>query len=126
MKTLFFKLSIIGFALFFSCKKEDISTASDDQKLADLATEIEIFAKNKACTGGNDCKVIGMGLRPCGGPSRFIIYALSKTDEKQLSDKITAYTNLEKELNSKYNKIGTCEALLPPTVDCINGVCTSK
>lgn len=126
MKTLFLKLSIIGFALFFSCKKEDISTAPDDQKLASLATEIETLAKNKSCSGGNDCKVIGMGARPCGGPSKFIIYALSKTDEKQLTDKITAYTNLEKELNIKYNRMGTCEMLIPPTVDCLNGVCTSK
>jgi hypothetical protein len=126
MKTLFLKLSIIGFVLFFACKKEDVSTVSDDQKLANLATEIETFAKNKNCSGGDDCKVIGMGAKPCGGFSRYIIYALSKTDEKQLTDKITAYTNLEKELNIKYNRIGTCEALLPPTVDCLNGVCASK
>lgn len=127
MKTLFLKLSIIGFVLFFSCtQNDDITTVSDDQKLANLATEIETFAKNKACAGGDDCKVIEMGARPCGGPSRFIIYALSKTDEKQLTEKITAYTNLEKELNIKYNRTGTCIALTPPTVDCLNGVCTSK
>jgi hypothetical protein len=126
MKTLFLKLSILGFVLFLSCKKDDISAVSDDQKLANLATEIETFAKNKTCAGGDDCKVIEMGARPCGGPSKFIIYALSKTDEKQLAEKITAYTNLEKELNVKYNRMGTCIALTPPTVDCLNGICTSK
>lgn len=126
MKTILIKISIIGFILFCSCKKEDVTVVSDDQQLASLATEIETIAKNKTCSGGNDCKVIGMGARPCGGPSRFIIYALSKTDEKQLTEKITAYTNLEKELNIKYNRIGTCEMLIPPTVDCLNGVCTSK
>jgi hypothetical protein len=128
MKTFFLKLSVIAFVLSFSSctKNDDITTISDDQKLANLATEIETFAKNKSCAGGDDCKVIGMGDRPCGGPSRFIVYALSKTDEKQLTAKITAYTTLEKELNVKYNKMGTCEALIPPTVDCLSGVCTSK
>ncbi|MEA5461153.1 hypothetical protein VB796_18970 [Arcicella sp. LKC2W] len=127
MKTLFLKLSIIGFVLFFSCAKDEtLSTVTEDQQLANLATEIETFAKNKACAGGDDCKVMAMGARPCGGPSKFIIYALSKTDEKQLTEKITAYTNLEKELNIKYNRMGTCIALTPPTVDCLNGICTSK
>ncbi|MES2517007.1 MAG: hypothetical protein V4585_02795 [Bacteroidota bacterium] len=126
MKTLFLKLSIVGFVLFFACKKEDVSTVSDDQKLENIGVEIETFAKNKSCAGGDDCKVMAMGARPCGGPSRFIIYALSKTDEKQLTDKVTAYTNLEKELNVKYNRMGTCIALIPPVVDCLNGVCTSK
>ncbi|PWK29026.1 hypothetical protein LV89_00580 [Arcicella aurantiaca] len=127
MKTLFLKLSIVGFVLFSSCtKNDDITNVSDEQKLVNLATEIDLFAKNKTCAGGDDCKVIEMGARPCGGPSRFIIYALSKTDEKQLTEKITAYTNLEKELNVKYNKMGTCEALIPPTVNCLNGVCTSN
>jgi hypothetical protein len=126
MKTHFLTYTILVFVTFFACTKEDISPAADEQKLESLSKEIEAFTKNKSCAGGNDCKVMAMGARPCGGPSRYIVYALSKTDEKQLMEKVNAYTSLENELNIRYNRVSTCIAILPPTVDCTDGVCTVK
>ena len=127
MKAHIFKIAILGFILFSACSKEATLTPdADDQKLEQLGKEIEAFAKNKACSGGDNCRSMPMGSRACGGPSSYIIYSLSKTDEKQLSDKVKQYTDLQKELNIKYNRTSDCSLLMPPTVDCLNGVCASK
>jgi hypothetical protein len=127
MKTHISKLIIPSFILFLACsKQETLMPAVDDQKLEQLGKEIQDFAKNKTCAGGDDCKTMAMGSKACGGPTSYIIYALSKTDEKQLSEKVKQYTDLEKELNIKYNRVSDCSLLIPPTVDCLNGVCTSK
>ncbi len=131
MKTLISKFIILGFVLFMSCAKEDVAdngsfAIADDKKLEVLGKEIEEFAKNKACTGGDNCRSMAVGSKPCGGPTSYIIYSLSKTDEKVLSEKVKQYTDLQKELNIKYNRISDCSLLIPPTVDCLNGVCTSK
>lgn len=110
-----------------ACSKEaSLMPSDDDQKLTRLSKEIEEYAKNKACSGGDNCRTMAMGSKPCGGPTSYIIYSLSKTDEKQLSDKVKQYTDLEKELNIKYNRMSDCSLLMPPTVECLNGVCTSK
>lgn len=128
MKAYIFKVAILGFILFSACSKETTLTPADeDQQLAQLGKEIEDFAKNKACSGGdNNCRSMAMGSKPCGGPTSYIIYSLSNTDEKQLSDKVKQYTDLQKALNIKYNRVSDCSLLAPPTVDCLNGVCNSK
>lgn len=127
MKTHILKIVLLGFVLFMGCSKEaTLMPSDDDQKLTRLSKEIEEYAKNKACARGDNCRTMAMGSKPCGGPTSYIIYSLSKTDEKQLSDKVKQYTDLEKELNIKYNRMSDCSLLMPPTVECLNGVCTSK
>jgi hypothetical protein len=127
MKTYILKIAILGFVLFMACSKETTLTPADeDQQLAQLGKDIEEFAKNKACSGGDNCRSMAMGSKACGGPTSYIIYSLSNTDEKQLSDKVKQYTDLQKALNIKYNRISDCSLLVPPTVDCLNGVCGSK
>ncbi len=119
--------SILAFVLFFSCKNNDLlgDEEADNLKLTQLYTEVETFAQNKACAG-DDCRVMAMGAKACGGPTRFIIYSLSKTDEKILAEKVKTYTDFQKELNTKYNRISDCAMVLPPNVDCVNGLCTAK
>lgn len=118
---------ILAFILIFSCRKNDIiaDEVADNLKLSQLGTEVETFAQNKACAG-DDCRVMAMGAKACGGPTRFIVYSLSKTDEKTLAEKVKAYTDFQKELNTKYNRISDCAMILMPTVDCVNGLCTTK
>jgi hypothetical protein len=126
MKTHILKFLILGFVIFVSCEKQSIDAIPDDQKLAQLRAEIEAFAKNKACSNGDNCKVLGIGAKPCGGPSEYIIYSLTNTDEKQLISKVNEYTNFQKEYNVKNQLVSDCLLIPIPTVDCVNGICTAK
>jgi hypothetical protein len=110
---------------FFACSKSDDIALADEQKLETLGKEIEEFAKNKSCSG-DDCRVMPMGAKGCGGPTKFLVYALSKVDEKQLTEKVRVYTELQKKINLATNKISDCSLVVAPTVNCLNGVCTAK
>ena len=128
MKTSILKLIILGFVLFVACSKQDTLTpAVDDQKLEQLGKEIQEFAKNKACSGGDNCRSMAMGAKICGGPTSYIIYSLSTTDEKKLIEMVNEFTALQKQINFKNpNQVGTCDFIVAPKIDCRNGVCTSK
>jgi hypothetical protein len=126
MKTHFLKIILLGFIIFVSCKKESIDAISDNEKLAQMRADIETFAKNKACSNGDNCRVMGIGNKPCGGPSDYIIYSLTNTDEKQLIAKVNEYTDFQKAYNIKNQLVSDCSLLQIPTVDCKNGVCTAK
>lgn len=128
--------TIIGFllaiALLTSCEGAGIVAEDTNKLLLDdqqqeqaLAQEIEQYAQNKACKGSG-CKSVGMGVKACGGPVKYLIYSLSQVDEKVLLSKINAYNALQTELNKKYNRVSDCMVALPPTVDCVNGLCTAQ
>lgn len=126
MKTHILKFLVLSFIIFVSCKKESIDAISDNDKLAQLRAEVELFAKNNACAGSDNCKVMGIGSKPCGGPSEYIVYSLTSTDEKQLVSKVNEYTEFQKAYNDKNPIFSDCLVLPAPTVDCLNGVCTKK
>jgi hypothetical protein len=110
---------------FFACSKNDDIVVGDEQKLETLGKEIEEFAKNKSCSG-DDCRTMAMGAKGCGGPTKYLVYALSKVDEKQLTEKVKVYTDLQKKINAETNKISDCSLVVAPIVNCLNGVCTAK
>jgi hypothetical protein len=126
MKTHFLKILLLGLVIFVSCEKQSIDTIADDQKLIQLRADVETFAKNKACSNGDNCRVMGIGAKPCGGPSEYIVYSLTNTDEKQLIAKVNEYTDFQKAYNIKKQLTSDCSLLPIPTVDCVNGVCTKK
>lgn len=128
MKTHILKLTLLNFVLFVSCSKQDTITPTvDDQKLEQLNKNIEVFAKNKACSGGDNCRSMAMGAKICGGPTNYIIYSLSNTDEKKLAEMVNEYTALQKQINLKNpNQAGTCDFIVAPDINCLNGICTSK
>jgi hypothetical protein len=130
MKTAFLKLCILSVIVLVSCAKENdiaVSTSltTDTQQLQQLGVEIEAFAKNKACTG-NDCRVVPMGAKKCGGPSQYLVYSLTTVEEKKLLEKITQYTELQKKINDQSNSMSDCLLVVAPTIECVNGQCTVK
>ena len=128
MKAYILKVAILGFILFSACSKETTLTPADEgQQLAQLGKEIEAFAKNKACSGGDNCRAMAMGSKACGGPTSYIVYSLSTTDEKKLTGMVNEFTALQKQINLKNpNQAGTCDFIVAPKIDCLNGICTSK
>ncbi|WP_052354163.1 hypothetical protein [Flectobacillus major] len=127
------KLIILTFANLFlwACSKDSgvsnelSGETADNQKLEQLGVDVQDFAKNKACSG-DDCRVIPMGAKACGGPTQYLVYSVSKVDEKLLVAKVQAYTDFQKELNKKYNRMSDCMILSPPVVNCVNGLCTAQ
>lgn len=88
-----------------------------------LQLRLERLTENKECQQDNQCKVIGVGARPCGGPEQYLLYSTLHTDEKMLSYTNERYQKLKKQQNEKLGLISTCQMLMPPASACIENKC---
>lgn len=88
-----------------------------------LQLRLERLTENKECQQDNQCKVIGVGARPCGGPEQYLLYSTLHTDEKMLSYTNDRYQKLKKLQNEKLGLMSTCQMLMPPASACIENKC---
>lgn len=88
-----------------------------------LQLRLERLTENKECQQDNQCKVIGVGARPCGGPDQYLLYSTLHTDEKMLSYTNDRYQKLKKQQNEKLGLMSTCQMLMPPVSACIEKKC---
>ncbi|MCA1931607.1 hypothetical protein [Rheinheimera sp.] len=88
-----------------------------------LQLRLERLTENKDCTEDSQCKVVGVGSRPCGGPEQYLIYSTLHTDEKMLSYTNDRYQKLKKQQNEKLGLMSTCQMLLAPVSACVENKC---
>jgi hypothetical protein len=89
-----------------------------------LQLRLERLTENKECQQDNQCKVIGVGARPCGGPDQYLLYSTLHTDEKMLSYTSERYQKLKKQQNEKLGLMSTCQMLMSPVSACVEKKCT--
>jgi hypothetical protein len=121
-------LSLVGCATLPADK--DSLTTQLDGPLAQLQLDtrqlqlrLERLTENKECQQDNQCKVIGVGARPCGGPDQYLTYSTQHTDEKMLSYTNERYQKLKKQQNEKLGLMSTCQMLMPPVSACVENKC---
>jgi len=105
-----------------SCKEDDASTSSELlAQMEAVAQEIEAMIAT-SCSNNDQCRATPMGVKPCGGPTKFIVHS-SATDQGKLDALIEQYN----ELNTKYNTVAEvgsdCSVVTAPEVDCVMGNC---
>jgi hypothetical protein len=88
-----------------------------------LQLRLERLTENKHCEDDQQCKVIGIGARPCGGPEQYLLYSSLHTDEKMLSYTNERFQKLKKQQNDKLGLVSTCQMLLPPSTACVANKC---
>ncbi|MEO8579100.1 MAG: hypothetical protein ABI469_02550 [Gemmatimonadales bacterium] len=102
-----------------------------DQK-ADWAQVVALEDKAKAlvntegCTSASECRTAPVGSRACGGPRYYLVYCSRTTDSTALYQKLDAVAAAEKEYNTHYKIMSTCEFRLPPTVALSGGSCQAQ
>lgn len=121
-------LSITGCATLPANK--DSLTTQLDGPLAQLQLDtrqlqlrLERLTEDKTCQRDNQCKVIGVGAKPCGGSDQYLVYSTLHTDEKMLSYTSDRYQKLKKQQNEKLGLMSTCEMLIPPVSACVEKKC---
>ena len=79
-----------------------------------------------ACDSDTQCKVIGVGDRPCGGYAQFLVYSTTDTDEKKLKSMVAVFNGMQKLNNSKKGLVGICQHLSPPKTYCSSNQCVAS
>lgn len=79
---------------------------------------------DKSCLETNECKILAVGNRPCGGPEQFLVYSATTTDEKLLAITNDRYTKLKAQQQQRLGMQSTCQMLTSPLPQCQSRQCT--
>lgn len=96
---------------------------SDAEAAADLRARIAAMTVNARCNNIVNCRVIGLGSRPCGGPEEYLAYSIWDTKVDEIGSLAAEYKFLREELHSTSGQAGSCEVLAEPAINCVNARC---
>ena len=124
MKILNFEKIAFVFMLLIlvSCNAQN-NQEDDFAKLADMKQTILIVAGAASANDSTDCRYVGLGAKPCGGPWEYLVYSTVDTDTLLLLELVEKYNRFEDELNRKYGGASDCSITPPPVVGLVNGRC---
>ncbi len=98
----------------------------DWQALAEMRNEIEALVGDGSCAGHGNCKVVGLGAKPCGGPWEWLVYSDFMMYEDEFLARVNEYNRYERALNTKWGKFSDCFYTAQPEVHCEFGRCVVK
>jgi hypothetical protein len=91
--------------------------------LSELKHLIESEIGQPYAKESSQCRLIGFGSKPCGGPRTYLIYSRMKTDESRLEQLVTEYNRLERRHNIEQKMFSDCMLARKPKIEIRNGVC---
>jgi hypothetical protein len=106
-------------------------TITGDQKadwaqIVALENEAKAVADTSGCANSGECRTAPVGSRGCGGPRYYLVYCSKTTDSAALYTKLAAVSAAERQYNTNYKIVSTCEFRMPPTVALSGGFCRAQ
>lgn len=96
-------------------------------ELADVRQAIDdlVAEGDGACAAVEDCASLGIGAKPCGGPSEYVVYCATAVNEAALEDLAETYHALAVAENERTNAVSDCSLVSAPLVELVDGTCTA-
>jgi hypothetical protein len=95
----------------------------DRSELQRLESEARALAVPEGCEDAGQCRSAPVGSKACGGPRGYVVYCATSTDEDRLLKALDQLVKREDRFNRQCGAISTCEFLLPPELELVEGVC---
>jgi hypothetical protein len=99
------------------------SQAQDRAAIDQLLRDTKALAHTGGCASADQCAVLPIGARACGGPEDYVVYCPRTTDVAALERKASELDSAEKAFNAKYHIVSTCILKEPPRVTRAGGSC---
>ena len=99
---------------------------ADWAQIVALENEAKALVKTDGCLSIGQCRTAPVGSKACGGPRYYVVYCSRSTDSVALFGKLDAVAAGEREYNTKYKIMSTCEFRLPPKVSLAGGSCQAQ
>lgn len=98
---------------------------SDAEAAVELRERITLMIDAARCNNIVNCRVLGLGSRPCGGPEDYVAYSIWDTQVDEIRSLAAEYNFLREEVDAAAGKVGTCDVLPEPAVNCVNARCVT-
>jgi hypothetical protein len=96
---------------------------SDSERLQELQRAIEREIGVPRAGSPSECKTIGFGSKPCGGPVRYLVYSTATTDAAKLERLVGEFNRLQQKINRERGLVSDCMLTVEPQVELVDGVC---
>lgn len=90
---------------------------------ADTLGQIRSLIGAAGCTSDQQCQVLPVGARACGGPASYLAWSSANTDGARLQALAERHKAEQQADNMATGRISTCIAIAPPAVACRAGTC---
>lgn len=104
---------------------DDYDEAADLKILQSMEADIDAYIGAADCDDEGDCRALGFGDKPCGGPWGYKIFSISATDSVELAGMIQNYNEFNRVLNERYGWMSDCMYVGPPELGCVKGKCVA-
>jgi len=106
------------------CMSTTESTTTGSASLDKSNSTLNELVQDTSCTASFQCKVLEVGQRACGGPSRYVVYSTLNTEQEKV-EQLTQQINALEADNNKSNGLTDCLPVIPVQALCINQTCQS-
>lgn len=76
-----------------------------------------------ACDADQQCQVLPVGARPCGGPASYLAWSSAATSGSELQALAERYRAEQQAANTRSGMVSDCRAIAPPAAACRAGAC---
>ncbi len=99
---------------------------ADWAQIVAIENEAKALVKTDGCSSAAQCRTAPVGSKACGGPRYYLVYCSRTTDSVALFRKLDAVAAAEREYNTRYKIVSTCEFRLPPQLALSGGSCQAQ
>ena len=92
-------------------------------ELERMAGDFPPLVGNARCENVAQCRSIGIGAKPCGGPWDHLIYSILGTDTDLLESRVKQYNRLQADANRRSGAVSPCTVHPLPVLGCVDGRC---
>ena len=104
----------------------DITIEQIRTKALSIKKEVESMRGNAVCVNRSECRAIGYGAKPCGGPSGYLVYSTRDTSAALLESKVREFNAVVRELNVRRAAVSDCLFVSQPSVTCAQNRCVTN
>ncbi len=108
----------------------EATTAGEPETRAERMQALDAAIRNEVgiprATSIEQCQLIAVGKRACGGPQYYMVYSSAASDAQLLSNLVTEYTELRVKQLQETNEMGTCVVVPKPVVGLSGGLCVMR
>ena len=99
---------------------------AEQNNLNAMRAEILALVGEAKADNVSQCRVVGFGSKPCGGPASYIAVSVKQGNEAEIMALIGKYNAAAKAENERLGLMSNCAVVPKPAVVLENGVCTLK
>lgn len=86
---------------------------------AALLPPIKALIGDAGCDSDAQCHSIGIGAKPCGGPSAYLAWSSRRTDEAELKALTEGHAKAQREEQERSGMLSNCRFLPDPGARCV-------